>query len=160
MIYTWNVSIPEIYNLRHFKTKHSYFNQKYSGEFRKHNTVSLVQTHEVQQNNFKKCSDFSEQVVQVSFEISHSSSHQGLLLKAILRRIVYLMHHKKLCCTNCMKKIEAISLNQITVQSQVDNISKDGETQLSEIYKCVWWPTECWRVSGDHLNSTYICKWP
>lgn len=44
----------------------------------------------------------------------------------------------KFCHTNCTKKFDTISLNQITAQRQVANISEDAETELCETFnKCV-----------------------
>jgi len=39
-----SVSVPKVNNLRrHSETKHSKFNQQYSGEFRKQSAASLIQ---------------------------------------------------------------------------------------------------------------------
>jgi hypothetical protein len=61
---------------QHFENEHTDFNKKYSGEFRKQEIASLVQTWKGQQNIFKKC-DSSEQALEVSFFCSlfELSSH-------------------------------------------------------------------------------------
>jgi len=57
--------MPIEYNWRQYsKTKHSYFNQKYSVQFRKQKITSLIQAMEVHQNILKKRSASSEQATE------------------------------------------------------------------------------------------------
>jgi len=75
-------------------------------------------------------------------------------VNVILYRTVYLQHHKIFATRHCVKKPEAVSLNRKTVQRRAADVSRDVETQLSEIFnKCVY--------NGHNLNraNVYICMW-
>jgi hypothetical protein len=94
-----NVKISEELSLRrHLETKHSDFNQKYSGEFRKQKVTSLVQILKVQQNIFFK------------------------KMFRLFRKIHLLVASQKLFLHKVCKHFETISLNQMSLHSRVADI--------------------------------------
>jgi hypothetical protein len=58
------------------------------------------------------------------------SHHLGLLLKAILYEIVYLLRHKVLL-HQLREKFEAVGLNRMTEQKWIADISEDVEIPFS-----------------------------
>jgi putative ubiquitin-RnfH superfamily antitoxin RatB of RatAB toxin-antitoxin module len=131
------IAVPKDYNLkRHFQSKHSDFDEKYSGTLRTQKITSMVQLLQAQQDIFKKCNESAEQAVEVSFDIANliaKSSRpftDGDFVKNCL-----IVASKKLCCTKCTSKFEALSLNRMTIQRRITDISADIVTKFSTIFK-------------------------
>jgi hypothetical protein len=94
----------------------------------------------------------------VSFDISYltvKSSRpftEGNFVKNCM-----LVASEELCCTNCVKEFESVSLNWIAVQRQIADISKDVETQFSEVFnKCVYFSLAV-DESMDITLATQMC---
>jgi len=125
-----SVSFPKGHTLRrHFVTKHSDFNQKYSGEFRKDFG------HWKSNRIFQICSESPEEGVEVGFETSHSTFKlsipftEGDIVKNSLL---------KLLLKELSDKVWSRQLEPNDSQRRTADISKDIETHLSDKFnKCV-----------------------
>jgi len=116
MLYKQSGSILKEYNVRHFETKHSDFKWRCSGEFRKQKVASLVQT--LKQQNIFRTSPWSK-FCDTPFNYQFIEAfYEGNFVRNCS------LVSQKLCCTNCMKKCEAVNSNWMTVQRQVAHTQK------------------------------------
>lgn len=131
------VAVPKEYNIkRHFQTKHGDFNKKYTGDLRTQKISSMVRLLQAQQNVFKKCNESAEQGVEVSFDIANLIAKlsrpysDGDFVKNCL-----ILASKKLCCSKCTPKFEALSLNRMTIQRRITEITADIGITCSKIFQ-------------------------
>jgi len=130
-----SIGVPKEYNLkRHFEKKHKDFNDKFAGDFRKQKITSLLKSIKCEQNVFKTFSDISKDSIEVSFEIAlllatcSRPFTDGEFVKKCLKKA-----STKLCCSNCVTKFEAVSLNRMTMQRRIIDMSSQIKGKFSEV---------------------------
>jgi hypothetical protein len=127
------VAVPKEYNLRrHYESKHINF-EKFQGELRKQQIASLIRSLSAQQRVFTKGMEQVQIATEVSFDIASliAKSARPFTDGDFVKECMIIASQK--LCPEAVKKFEALSLNRMTIQRRVVDLSENLTSQLREV---------------------------
>lgn len=126
------VAVCKEYNLqRHYLSKHKSY-EKITGELRKQKIKSLMQGFDVQKSMFTQRNKEAQDVTEISYEIANLIAKDSKAFSEgdFVKKCMIIAAQK--LCPEVVKKFENISLNRMTVQRRISDLSGDIVDQLKK----------------------------